>query len=116
VKLSLGKRQVVIAGGVVAVVLLGLVVARASQDDQAVPLDNPASAACSDFADGYPKARSGAARLALADKVSKSVAGTDNTIIADRVAAVGDKANEGNAAWKSAADDLTRACRDAGWS
>ena len=115
-KLSLGKRQVVIAVAVVAVVLLGLAVARASRDDQVAQLDNPASAGCSDFADGYPKARSGAARLALADRVSKSVAGTDNTIIADRVAAVGDKANESNAAWRSAADDLTRACRDAGWS
>jgi hypothetical protein len=116
VKLSLNKRQVVIAGVVIAVVLVGLAVGRSARDGQAGKLDNPATAACSDFADGYPGARTKAARLALADKVSKSSAGTDNTIIADRVAAVGDNANESNADWKSAAKDLTEACRDAGWS
>ena len=44
------------------------------------------------------------------------MAGTDNDTIADRVRAVGESANESDTAWKSAADALTRACRDAGWS
>jgi hypothetical protein len=116
VKLSLNKRQVVIAGIVIAVVLVGLAVGRSARDEQPGKLDNPATQACSDFADGYPGARTKADRLALADQVSKSVAGTDNTVIADRVAAVGDNANESNADWKSAAEALTQACRDAGWS
>jgi len=116
VKLSLNKRQVVIAGGVAAVVLVGLAVGRSSRDEQVGKLDGPATQACADFAEGYPAARGKTARLALADKVSTSVAGSDNEAIADRVGAMGRSANDGDAAWKSAADALTRACRDAGWS
>ncbi|GAA3350880.1 hypothetical protein GCM10020358_78450 [Amorphoplanes nipponensis] len=115
-KLSLNKRQVVIAGIVIAVVLLGLAVGRSARDGGPQKLDAPAARACSEFADGYARARTKPARLALADRVSQASAGTDNTIIADRVAAVGDNANESDADWKSAADDLTGACRDAGWS
>jgi hypothetical protein len=117
VKLSLNKRQVVIAGLVIAVVLVGLAVGRSARDEQgAGPLDAPATQACGDFADGYPDARTAAARLALADKVSKSAAGSDNEVIADRVLAVGRSANDSDAEWKADADALTRACRDAGWS
>ncbi len=115
-KLSLNKRQVVIAGIVIAVVLVGLAVGRSARDDPAGKLDNPATQACSDFTDGYPQAKTKAQRLALSDKVSASAAGTDNTAIADRVRTVGDNANESNADWKSAADAFTAACRDAGWS
>lgn len=115
-KLSLNKRQVVIAGVVVAVVLVGLAVGRSSRDEPAGRLDAPATQACGDFADGYRAARGKTARLALADKVSTSVAGSENQAIVDRVGAVGRSANDGDAAWKSAADALTQACRDAGWS
>jgi hypothetical protein len=116
VKLSLNKRQLVLAGIVVAVVLVGLAVGRSSRDGAAGKLDAPAAKACTDFADGYRAARGKTARLALADKVSQSAAGSDNEAITDRVGAVGRSANDGDAAWKSAADALTRACRDAGWS
>jgi hypothetical protein len=117
VKLSLNKRRAVIAGLVLAVILVGLAVGRSAREDQGTgPLDAPATQACGDFADGYPDARTEAARLALADKVSQSAAGSDNEVIADRVLEVGRSANDGDAEWKSAADALTRACRDAGWS
>jgi hypothetical protein len=116
VKLSLNKRQVVIAGVVVAVVLVGLAVGRSSGEDQVGKLDAPATQACTDFAAGYPAARGKTARLALADKVSTSVAGSENEVIADRVGAMGRSANDSDTVWKSAADALTQACRDAGWS
>jgi hypothetical protein len=116
VKLSLNKRQVLLAGVVLAVVLVGLAVGRSSGEEQDGRLDDAAAQACTDFADGYPQARNRTARLALADQVSKSVAGTDNDTIADRVRAVGESANESDTAWKSDAEALTRACRDAGWS
>ncbi|MGW4943014.1 hypothetical protein ACWEOZ_15690 [Actinoplanes sp. NPDC004185] len=116
-KLSLNKRQVIIGAVVLAVVLVGLAVGRSAREEQGGGvLDAPAGRACTDFADGYPEARTAAARLALADKVSKSAAGTDNEAIADRVLAVGDSANDSTTAWKADADALTKACRDAGWS
>jgi hypothetical protein len=115
VKLSLNKRQVIIGAVVLAVVLVGLAVGRSAREEQGGGvLDAPAEQACTDFADGYPEARTAAARLALADKVSKS--STDNDTIADRVLAVGDSANDSTTAWKADADALTKACRDAGWS
>ncbi|WP_125805229.1 hypothetical protein [Actinoplanes sp. ATCC 53533] len=89
---------------------------RSSRDEEVGKLDAPATRACADFAEGYPAARGKTARLALADKVSTSVAGSDNGAIADRVSAVGRSANDSDAAWKSAAAALTQACRDAGWS
>jgi hypothetical protein len=117
VKLSLNKRQVVIAGVVLVVVLVGLAVGRSAREDQGGgPLDAPATQACDDFAAGYPDARTPAARLALADKVSQSAAGSDNEVIADRVLAVGRSANDSDAEWKADAEALTQACRDAGWS
>lgn len=116
-KLSLNKRQVLIAGVVIAVVLVGLAVGRSARDEPGGGvLDAPATQACTDFADGYPEARTATARLALADKVSKSVAGSDNEAIEDRVLAVGRSADEGTAAWRADAAALTKACRDAGWS
>jgi hypothetical protein len=106
VKLSLNKRQVLIAGVVIAVVLVGLAVGRSARDEPGGGvLDAPAT-----------QARTATARLALADKVSKSVAGSDNEAIEDRVLAVGRSADEGTAAWRADAAALTKACRDAGWS
>jgi hypothetical protein len=117
VKLSLNKRQVIIGAVVLAVVLVGLAVGRSAREEQGPgPLDAPATQACDDFADGYPEADTPAARLALADQVSKSAAGTDNEVIAHRVLEVGDSANDSTTEWKAAADALTQACRDAGWS
>lgn len=116
-KVKLSKRQLIIAGVAVVVVLVGLAVGRSADDSQgAGPLDAPATRACMTLADGYPEAKTAAERLALADEVSKASAGTENEVIADRVLAVGREANDSNADWKSAADSLTRACRDAGWS
>jgi len=114
---SLNKRQVLIGGAVILVVLVGLAVGRSAREEQgAGPLDAPAAQACSDFADGYRDADTPTTRLALADQVSKSAAGSDNEVIADRVLAVGRSANDSDAEWESAADALTQACRDAGWT
>lgn len=115
-KLSLGKRRVVIAVCVAAVVLVGLAVGRSTGDEQAGKLDAEATQACGELAEGYPGARGKTARLALADRVSTAVAGSDNEVITDRVGALGRSANDSDAAWRSAADALTQACRDAGWS
>ena len=116
-KVSLSKRGLVIAGVAVVVVLVALAVGRSGEENAGGgPLDAPAAQACTDFADGYPQAKTPAARLALADEVTRSSAGTDNEVIADRVLAVGSSANDSSADWKSAADALTQACRDAGWA
>lgn len=116
-KVSISKRGLVIAGVAVVVVLTALAVGRSGEEDAGGgPLDAPATQACTDFADGYPQAHTTAERLALADEVSKSSAGTDNEVIADRILAVGRNANDSKADWKSAAAALTQACRDAGWS
>jgi len=117
VKVSLSKRGLVIACVAVVVILAALTVGRSGEDDPGGgPLDAPANRACTDFADGYSQAGTPAERLALADEVSTSSAGTDNQVIADRVLAVGRSANDSDADWESAADALTQACRDAGWS
>jgi hypothetical protein len=115
-KLKLNKRYLVIA--VVAVLALwAVLVGRGGDGDvQAAPLDAAADRACSDFAAGYPRARTEAGRLSLADKVAASSARTGNDGIADRAAQVGRSADESAAEWRSSADALLEACRAAGWS
>lgn len=114
VKFKLNKRSLVIA--VVAVLALwALLASRSGDDQQAAPLDSAADRACTDFAAGYPRARTEAARLTLADKVAASSAKTGNDAIADRAAAMGRSADESDAAWRASGDALLDACRTAGW-
>ena len=117
-KLKLNKRQIAIAV-VAALAVFVLLFARGggsddSPQDQGV-LDSAANQACTDFADGYPRARTSTARLALADKVTTSSARSDNDAIAKRAAELGHNADEGTSAWRTSAAALSDACRTAGW-
>jgi hypothetical protein len=101
---------------VVALVIVAFMVSNSRKDsEKAAVLDAPATQACADFAAGYPKAESKTERLALADKVTASSGKTDNQQIQQKAADMGAAAGDGGAKWKSSADALTAACRDAGW-
>ncbi|MFI7603222.1 hypothetical protein [Actinoplanes sp. NPDC049681] len=115
-KVKLNKRQLVIGGVAVVVVLAGLAIGRSAQDAGPGRLDDGAAKACTAFADGYGDADTKTARLRLADEVNKFSAGSDNERIADRAAAVGRSANDATAEWKANAAEFTRACREAGWT
>ncbi len=115
VKVKLNKRVLVI--GLIAVLgLFALVAGRSDDTPEAGTLDAAADQACTEFALGYPRARSSTARLSLADQVTASSQKSDNDAIRDRANAVGRSADETNAEWEASADALTEACRAAGWS
>jgi hypothetical protein len=109
------QRWVVVV--VAALLIVGVLVARHNGPSAGRPgrMDTAAAQACTDFANGYPHARSKAARLALADKVTQSSSKSDNKTIADRAAEMGHSAGETDARWKSSATALTSACESAGW-
>ena len=116
-KLDLKKNKVVLAVAAIVVVVGGLALSTSSRSSDAPEkIDQPAAQACTDFTDGFRTARTKTARLALADKVNKSSAGSDNNQIADRALAVGRSADAGDKQWKQDADALTKACKDAGWT
>ncbi|GAA2574298.1 hypothetical protein GCM10010435_57070 [Winogradskya consettensis] len=115
-KLKLNRRQIIIGAAVLVVLAFALFAGRAGKTDpQGGVLDDPARTACTNFADGYPDAKTKTARLALADKVMESTGQTDNDLIADRAAELGRAANDANAEWKTRADALRDACTEAGW-
>ncbi|MCY1144471.1 hypothetical protein OWR29_41290 [Actinoplanes sp. Pm04-4] len=119
-KLKWGKKQI-IALVIAALVVFALVTGNRADDggesgQSAGSLDNGAVVACDDFAAGSAKARSDATRLALADKVTASAAKSDNDAVRARAMELGRSADEGNAAWRTSANALTQACRDAGWT
>ena len=101
---------------VVVVIVLALCVANSRKKDQHTGLDASGRQACDDFAAGYPKASTKPERLTLADKVTKSSGKTDNKEIQERAAEMGNAASAGGAAWKTAAQNLTTACKNAGWT
>lgn len=109
------RRQITI-GLVAALAVFGLLASRSHHDTSATGggLDSAGDQACSDFADGYPHATTKTTRLALADKVTANSQRSDNRTIADKASKVGNSANSA-AEWKTAAADLTKACKDAGW-
>jgi hypothetical protein len=118
VKLKLKMSRKRWAGlGVVVLLLIGVLVARHGRGDSSGPgrMDTPAAQACTDFADGYPHAKTKAARLALADKVTKSSSESDNKTIADRATKMGRSASDSTVQWNKSATDLTGACQAAGW-
>jgi hypothetical protein len=116
-KLKLDKRQIIIPA-VAALAVLGLMLSRSAADDeqpQPGSLDAAGAQACSDFAAGYPDAKSKADRLALADRVTASSGKSGVKPISRRAMEMGDSANDTNAAWKASATALKQACEDAGW-
>ncbi|MFI5494891.1 hypothetical protein [Actinoplanes sp. NPDC051859] len=114
-KVKPNKRQLVIGGGVLLVVLAGLAIGRSAQEPGPGTLDDAAARACTAFAEGQRNADSKQARLALADEVGKWSADSDNDRIAERAVAIGRSANGTSTAWKADATAFTQACRDAGW-
>jgi hypothetical protein len=115
-KLDLKKNKVALAVAAIVVVVGGYALSTSSSSDAPEKIDQPAARACADFTDGYQRARTKTARLALADKVNKSSAVSENNQIADRALAVGRSADDGNAQWKQDGDALAKACKDAGWT
>ena len=113
-KLKPNKRLLTIAG-VAALVVIALMVGHRGGRPERGPLDSAASRSCDQFAAGYPRASTKAARLALADKVMTS-GRTDNELISQRQSEMGRSAADGNPQWKTSADALLSACRDAGWT
>jgi hypothetical protein len=116
VKLKMTRRQGTILAVVVLVIIAVLFSRGRSDDSGRAGLDTSGRQACDDFARGYPAADTKAERLTLADKVTASSGKTDNKQIQLRAADMGTASGDGGAKWKSAADALTAACRDAGWT
>ena len=81
----------------------------------AAAVDNEAHRACDTFSAGYPRATTTAKRLALADRVNRWSAGSDNPAIVDRGAAIGRSADRGTRSWRAAAAGFRKVCRQAGW-
>ena len=88
----------------------------ADQPQDAGQLDGPAKQTCSDFAKNYPGAKTKPARLSLADRALASSAHTGNDTISRRVSELGRNADDGGTKWKTSADALIGACRNAGWT
>jgi hypothetical protein len=101
---------------VVVLIILALCVAHSRGKDAHTGLDAAGKQACDDFAAGYPKASTKPERLTLADQVTKSSGKTDNQEIQERAADMGQAASEGGSGWKTAAGNLTAACKNAGWT
>jgi hypothetical protein len=109
------SKRVVTVVAVVALILIAIMVSNSRDRDQQTGLDAAGQRACDDFAAGYAKAETKPERLTLADKVTGSSGKTDNKAIQQTAAAMGNAASDGGASWQKAGDDLTAACRSAGW-
>jgi hypothetical protein len=113
-KLKLNKQQLAVAA-VAALAVFAMTSTGPAAGEQQGTFDDAANRACTDFAAGYPQAGTETARLALADRVTASSAGSSHQPIAERAADLGSSANDGDAAWTASAEALAGACRDAGW-
>jgi len=109
------SRQLTIAG-VVALVLFACLAGRSADDDKHQGLDAAARQACDDFDRGYPDAASKPERLALADQVTTSSRKSGNDEVKTKAGEWARTADDGGAAWRSSADALVAACRQAGWT
>jgi hypothetical protein len=116
VKLKKPSARLVAVVAIVALVIFGLLASRSAKDDQHQGLDAAARQACDDFDRGYPAAGTKPERLALADKVTTSSRKSGNNEVKTKADEWARTADDGGAAWKSSADALTAACRDAGWT
>ncbi|MFG1605109.1 hypothetical protein [Actinoplanes sp. NPDC049265] len=116
-KLKLDKRTLIIVAVVVVVGVALLARSFGGSGDSgkaAQALDAAAVKACDDFAAGRSAAETAAARLSLADKVTKSTMDTDNDAIADQAVALGQDADDSRQ-WRAHADAFTKACTSNGW-
>ncbi|GIM91145.1 hypothetical protein [Paractinoplanes toevensis] len=101
------------------VVIVALVLPAAGCEERATAtaavVDNQAQQACDTLAAGYPKSPTVAKRLALADRVYRWSARSDNPAIADQGSAVGHAANDSDRSWRQATARFLKICRQAGW-
>jgi hypothetical protein len=105
------------AAAIAAAALLALTSCSSTDDKPADPkkLDDAASLACDDFAQGYKGALTSTARVNLANKVNKWAQDSSTNGIADNGKALA-RGSEGSAtAWKMGADAFAQSCLDAGW-
>ncbi|MET0416492.1 MAG: hypothetical protein ABW022_10785 [Actinoplanes sp.] len=111
------RNRLVAVAGAVTLCLPAAGCRENTRDSQATAaaVDNEARQACASFNTGYGRATTTAKRLALADRVNRWSAGSDNPAIVKRGAAVGRSADEGNRPWRAAATEFRRVCRQAGW-
>jgi hypothetical protein len=110
------SKRLVTVIAVVVLIIVALCVAHSRGKDAHTGLDAAGKQACDDFAAGYPKASTKPERLSLADQVTKSSGKTDNKEIQQRAAEMGQAAGEGGSPWKTAAQNLSSACKAAGWT
>jgi hypothetical protein len=110
------SKRVLTIVAVVVLIIIAIMVSKSRDRAQPTGLDAAGKQACDDFAAGYPKAETKPERLALADKVTGSSGKTDNKQIQQKAADMGAAASDGGTAWKKAADELTAACKNAGWA
>jgi hypothetical protein len=109
------KRLVAVLGAALCLAAGGCREDTVRSQATAAAVDNEARQACATFTAGYGRATTTAKRLALADDVNRWSAGSDNPAIVKRGTAVGRSADEGNRAWRAAATEFQRVCRQAGW-
>ena len=110
----------------IAAIMLGLVVSAGAGCDQQSSLaatsaqpsvsgpDPNGRQACAEFRAGWAGATDTAARLRLADSVERLVRRSDNAALEPPATAMGRSADDGDRAWRAAADDLRRACGHVG--
>lgn len=79
-------------------------------------LDEAATFACTDFAEGYKAATTKDARLDLANKVNKWAKTSKSEGIATSGEALAGGANSGTEAWTLGADTFAQTCIDRGWT
>jgi len=78
-------------------------------------LDDAASFACDDFAEGYKAAQTTSARVDLANKVNKWAQDSATNGIAEGATILARGSDGGASAWQLAADTFAQSCLDAGW-
>jgi len=81
----------------------------------AAAVDYEARQACGTLWAGYGRATTVPKRLALADRVTRWSARSGNPAVVTGGAAVGSSANHSNRSWRTAANELMKTCKRAGW-
>ncbi|WP_329343798.1 hypothetical protein OG866_44340 [Streptomyces sp. NBC_00663] len=78
-------------------------------------LDDAASLACDDFANGYKAAQTTDARVDLANKVNEWAQSSKTNGIAEGATILARGSDGGETAWQLAADTFAQSCLYAGW-